>query len=447
MFDNEILKHFRDSVEQAYGPVIRMDIIRALEVEAEYEDDKHERSLITEYVKKVIKETKELSAPFINQPVGEESVPIPACAYNENLKLPDDPEREELVNNELKTFGGVESKDEEGISKERILFYSAIYGLFPYDLLKFTPPNKSKTGGPDAGEYHKVYFDMINRIGPNPLETKVITPHLHKFWHLISEMPDLNDVEQEQHEKKIYKALLLGILYEKIRYQKIGEKFKYKLRLVKDTPLNVSNGTPCDTFYEIVDALTCNQMIVTDLLDAVEREIEVERKRNIVNYKDSQFFKGLEKLELEEISNELKKEKSGDGALKMSIFGIAMAYKVTMPPDEFIDEQGQVLLETIMETLYEQVTKLCPENERNSIYAELIERQLETFKQNVGLYEKKYPTVIKEYLERLLNVVIEALREKGLTDAADKVDDYSKEYFSAAAKTSRKNIPPKNGAE
>jgi hypothetical protein len=450
IFDNEILKHFRDSVETAYGPVIKMDIIRALEVEAEYEADIHERDLITEYVKKVIKETKELSAPFINQPQGEESVPIPACAYNESLKGTDNPEREDLVNKELKPFGGVESKDEEGINKERVLFYSAIYGLFPDDLLKFTPPNKTLTGGPDAGEYYKVYFDMISRIGPNPLETKVITPHLHKFWHLISEMPDLNDKEQEQHEKKIYKALLLGILYNKIRYQKAGEKFKYRLWLgKKETPLDVSNGTPCDTFYEIVDALTCAPMIVKDLLEAVDKEIEAERKRNIVNYKDSQFFKGLEKLELVEISNELKKGKSGgdDGALKMSIFGIAMAYKVTMPPDEFIDEQGQVLLETIMETLYEQVSKMCPEIERDNVYAELIEGQLETFKQNIGLYEKAYPTVIKEYLERLLHVVIEALREKELTEAADKVDDYSKEYFSAAVKTTRKNIPPKNGAE
>jgi len=448
-FDNEILKHFKDSVEQAYGLDIRMDIIRALEVEAEYEEDIHERGLITEYVKKVIKETKELSAPFINQPQGEESVPIPACAYNENLKLADNPEREELVNTELKPFGGVASKDEEGISKERILFYSAIYGLFPDDLLKFTPPKKSLTGGPDAGEYYKVYFEMISRIGPNPLETKVITPHLHKFWHLISEMPDLNDEEQELHEKKIYKALLLGILYEKILYEGAGGKFRYRLWLgKKETPLDVSNGTPCDTFYEIVDALTCAPMVVNDLLEAIERDIEAERKRNIVNYKDSQFFIGLEKLDLKEISNELKKEKSGDeGALKMSIFGIAMAYKVTMPPEEFIDEQGQLLLETVMETLYEQVTKLCPENERDSVYAELIKGQLETFKQNVGLYEKRYPTVIKEYLERLLHVVIEALREKGLTEAAKEVDSYSKEYFSAAVKTSRKNIPSKNGAE
>jgi hypothetical protein len=282
---------------------------------------------------------------------------------------------------------------------------------------------------------------MINRIGPNPLDTKVITPHLHKHWHLISEMPDLSDEEQVKHEKKIYKALILGILYEWIRYEKAGDKFKYRLWLKgskKETPLEVSNGTPCDTFYEIVNALTINPVIVNDLLNAIEREIETERKNNIINFKDSALFKGLENLELNEISG---------GDLKMSIFGIAMAFKVTMPPDEFIIEQGQMMLETTMETLYEQVKKLCPEIERDSTYVELIENQLERFKQNIGLYETKYPSVIKDYLRQILHVVITVLNEKGFIVAAKRVDEYSKEYFSGTAKPSRKSTPPKKEAE
>ena len=454
IFDNEIIKHFKDSVEREYGLDIRMDVIRALEVEAEYLEKIQERSLRTEYVKKVIKETKELAAPFINKPVGEESVPIPACTYNKNLSLINNPEREDLVNTQLKSFGGVPSNDNEGISTERILFYSAIYGLFPEDLLKFTPANKSKTGGPDAGEYNKVYFDMINRIGPDPLTTKVITPHLHKYWHLISEMPDLSEEEQKKHEKRIYKALLLGILYDFIQYEKVGDINKYTLKIKgnkKETPLDVSNGTPCDTFYEIIDALTINPTTVKELLAAVEKEIEEERKENIVNYEDSHLFKGLKNLEIKEISRELKKERPGNNdELQMSIFSIAMAYKVTMPPDEFLDEQGQLLLETTMETLYEQVERLCPESERDSIYVKLINDQLEIFKQNIGLYEityeKTHPSIIKDYLRQLLIIVIEVLREKRFNEASKKVEDFSKNYFSTDIKPSQKDIPHKNEA-
>jgi len=295
---------------------------------------------------------------------------------------------------------------------------------------------------------------MINRIGPNPLTTKVITPHLHKYWHLISEMPCISEEEQKNQEKRIYKALLLGILYDCIQYERVGDINKYTLKIKgnkKETPLDVSNGTPCDTFYEIIDALTISPTTVNELLAAVEKEIEEERKENIVNYEDSHLFKGLEKLEIKEISNKLKSEKSGySGDLKMSIFSIAMAYKVTMPPDEFLDEQGQLLLETTLETLYEQVERLCPESERDSIYVKLIHDQLETFKQNIGLYEKTYerthPSIIKDYLRQLLIIVIEVLREKRFIEAARKVEDFSKNYFSADIKPSQKNIPPKNEA-
>jgi len=452
IFDNEIIKHFKDSVEKEYGLDIRMDVIRALEVEAEYEENIQEHSLKTEYIKKVIKETKELAAPFINRPVGEESVPIPACAYNEKLIGTDNPEREELVNTELMNFGGVPCKDDEGIKKEEILFYSAIYGLFPEDLLKFAPANKSQTGGPDPGEYYKVYFDMINRIDPDPLETKVITPHLHKHWHLISEMPVLSEQEQINQEKKVYKALLLGILYGMIQY----DDTRYRLLLTsgkKETPLQVSNGTACDTFYEIVDALYLNPMIVKDILSSVEKEIEFEKTHNIVNYKDSKLFKkGLGELEIKEISKKLK-EKSGITAdkLKMSIFGIAMAYKVTMSADEFIDEQGHLLLETTLETLYEQVNRLCPENERDNVYVELITDQLETFKQNIELYEKTYekthPSLVKDYLRELIFIVIGVLRDKKFNEMAEKVnDEYSNGYFGNK-KLSQKNIPPKKESE
>jgi len=424
IFDKDILGYFETSVMDTYSTDIKMDIIRALEVEAEYEGNKQERSLITEYVKKVIADTKKLSDPFINRPLGEESVPIPACAYNKKLYLVDNPEREALVNSELKTFGGVECDDEE-ISTEQVLFYSAIYGLFPDDLLKFAPPKKSLTAKLEAGEYNKAYFDMINRIKPDMLKTPVITPHLHKHWHLISEMPDLSDELQEEQEKKIYKALVLGLLYDRIRYEKAGSKFKYNLWLKdssKEIELVPSNGTACDTFYEIIDALTIDPSTVNRILKAIELDLDTARKNNVIKFEDSILYKGISNLTLRELS--------GDKQRIMSVFGIAAAFKATMPPDEFILEQGLMLLETILETLYEQIQILCPENERDSKYTSLIESQLELFTNNFDLYKEKYPSVIDDYLRMLLQVVIKVLNDKGYGDAADKVDKFSKRHFS-----------------
>jgi len=431
IFDNDILEHFKTSVMEAYSTDIKMDIIRALETEAEFENDIHERGLITEYVKKVISDTKKLAEPFINKPIGEEPVPINACAFNKKLYLPDNPEREKLINTELKPFGGVDCKDEE-ISIERILFYSAIYGLFPSDLLKFSPPKKTLTVTLEAGEYNKAYFDMINRIEPNTLTTPVITPHLHKHWHLISELPDLNDDLQEEQEKRIYKALVLGILYGRIRYEKAGDRYKYSLWLkdsIKEEKLEVSNGTPCDHFYEIVDALTINPVVVRKILGAVDNDMETARKNNVIEVEKSALYKGIYSFKLRELS--------GDDDRTMSIFGIAAAFKATMPPEEFIVDQGLLLMKTTLETLYDQIEILCPENERGRKYVELIETQLELFNKNFDLYKTKYPSVIDDYLRMLLHVVINVFSEKGFTEAADRVNEFSKRYFSGTPQVAK----------
>jgi hypothetical protein len=264
---------------------------------------------------------------------------------------------------------------------------------------------------------------MINRIEPDTLTTPVITPHLHKHWHLISELPDLNAELQKEQEKTIYKALVLGILYGQIRYESAGEKNKYSLWLndsIKEVKLEVSNGTQCDTFYQIVNALTINPVIVKRILGAIDNELENARKNNIIKFEQSALYKGINGLTLRELS--------GDDRT-MSIFGIAAAFKATMPPDEFILEQGLMLLETILETLYEQVCTLCPENERNSRYVALIESQLKLFTDNFDLYKREYPSVIDDYLRMLLQVVIKVFSDKGFSEAAGKVIEFTKHHF------------------
>jgi hypothetical protein len=427
IFDKVILKHFKDSVSQNYGKEIKMDIIQALEVEAEFEKGEKEHSRIIEYVKQVIRDTKVLADPFINRPIGEEPVKNPACAYHKNL-ITDNPERRDLVLSELRSFGGVGCDDEDGISTEKILFYSAIYGLFPYDLLKFSPPKKSLTVTQEAGEYYKSYYDLINRIEPDTLTTPVITPHLHKHWHLISEMPELSDELQMEHEKTIYKALVLGILYGLIRYENVGEKNKYCLWLTessKEVKLENLNGMQCESFNQVIEALTINPVTVKRILSAIDNELESLRRNSIIKFEQSALYLGINNLTLRELS--------GDGDLKMSIFGIAAAYKAKTPPDEFISEQGQLLLETIFETLYEQMGVLCPQNERNEKYAKLIESQLKLFADNFEFYKKECPSVLDDYLRMLLHVVIRTLSLKGLSEAADRVIKFRNSQFNEGA--------------
>jgi hypothetical protein len=199
--------------------------------------------------------------------------------------------------------------------------------------------------------------------------------------------------------------------------------YKYSLWLkdsIKEIQLEASNGMPCSTFYQIADALTINPVIVRKILNAIKNEMDTARRNNVINFEQSALFKGLNALTLRELS--------GDNR-RMSIFGIAAAFKATMPPDEFIVDQGLLLLETTLEALHEQVEILNPVNERGSRYVALIESQLDLFKNNFDLYKEKYPSVIDDYLRTLLQVVIKVLSEKGFAEAAERVSAFSKRQF------------------
>jgi hypothetical protein len=164
----------------------------------------------------------------------------------------------------------------------------------------------------------------------------------------------------------------------------------------------------------------------------------MDRKGNIIKYEKSALLKGINSLSLRELS--------GDDR-RMSIFGIAAAYKATMPPDKFILDQGLDLLETTLETLYEQIGILCPESERGSRFVTLIEDQLDLFISNFDLYKEKHPSIIDDYMRMLLHVVIKVLTDKGFNETAEKVNGLSKRYFSSDAQPAPGNTPPKKETE
>jgi hypothetical protein len=205
----------------------------------------------------------------------------------------------------------------------------------------------------------------------------------------------------------------------------------------KPITLTVLNGTLCDTFYEVVDALTVNPEIVKMILGAVDSKLDTERKHNRIKYEQSLLVKGVDSLRLPELFEDRP----------MSIFDIAAAYKATMPPDEFILDQGVDLLETALETLHEQIGILCPESERGSRFVALFEDQLGRFIGNIDLYREKYPSVIDDYTRWLLHVAITTLTNKGFAETAEKVNELSERYFSSDAQPEPVNAPPQKEAE
>jgi hypothetical protein len=244
-------------------------------------------------------------------------------------------------------------------------------------------------------------------------------------------MPELNETIQEGYERAIFKSLVLGLLYGRIKCVETqntktarskaggraagasGVKYKYEFWRTNSrtpTPLNCLGNYPCDSFYKLADVLTSNPLIVQMINDAVKYEIEKDRARN-VTLENSMIMKGLNRLTMPELT--------GDSSKKVSIFGVAMAIKAMTPPDLFIEEHGLLLLDVIIDTLFEQMDVLCHEEERDEKFLALIQDQYELFKNNMDFYTEKYPNVLDNYLAGLLQVVIVFMNKHGFYDVAD----------------------------
>jgi hypothetical protein len=159
--------------------------------------------------------------------------------------------------------------------------------------------------------------------------------------------------------------------------------------------------------------LTCNPTIVRTIQNAIDHELEIERRKSDFSFDNSALKKEISRLKLPELSEDQS----------MSIFGVAAAIKATTPPDRFIPKQGLTMLEVILETLYEQMSVLCHKNELDVKYVDLINEQYDKFSKNFGFYNTKYPAVLNDYLGDLIQVVIKVMDGKGLTDVANKFID------------------------
>lgn len=411
LFDEGIMGYFRNSVMESYSSDIKMDIIKALETEAQYDFDEFDDNRIEQYVKKSIQETKHLSEPFIEKPLGEQKTIIPSNAYNPHISQPENPKRKALVESELQNAGGCPDED---IGENMILFYKAIYGLRANELSKFAPPATTATASRDAGEYYKAYFELVTQIKPKSQETSVITPHIDREWHLVSRLPDLDEASQVEQETKIYKALMLGLIFNKIQFKRISEnKTWYRLLLPGcDTEdFVVSNKTPCDSFYEVLDALTINPFVVKGVIEAVDNEIERQRLScRKVLFEDSILIEKLSTFklpELEEISAKFED-------MQMSVFDIVTFLKASTPADGFRDEEGTALLKVILDVIYQYMKKLCPPNELNPMFGELIMKQYAIFKSHIRIYDEEWPLIFTSYIDSILIIIYEDFANKEL---------------------------------
>ncbi len=425
LFDKGIIGYFEGIVMRDYGSDLDVDIITAIENEADYEglyeeeDDAYD--LIDRYVRKTIEDTRKLSCPFIESPMGEAREPINSCTFNIALRPErgDESPRAQLIRKELMNFGG---EPDEDIDKNMIMFYQSFYGLRANDLSKFAPPERSITYNRSSGEYFKAYYELISGIHPESHRSKEISPHIDRWWHIITKMPDLDEENQKRQEYNIYAAFFWAIINRYVYLTEEGSDTKlYKLRNIllnmDSDSLTVSNGTECDKLYEVLDALAIYPELIEKILDKVRTltENDINENNSIEN---GMLFSALRTFSIEEPG-------VGEENLASSnIFDIPMLMKKSSTPDIYYEANVTEMLQTELEEIKRYLANFCTKKELPEVMGKLIMDQFAGHLESVALESKIHPSVYRESLfDKTCDIITKALMELGKRKEAQQIQE------------------------
>ena len=401
LYDEKIMGFWVHRVEESHASLINMDILTALEAEADYESDEAlTDDQKSRYAAQILEQAERLAAPFIEEPMGEIRHPFTICAYNPIIMGAPDSTRCSFVRANLNDKMG--GQQDENVSPYELMVYKAVYNLSAGDLKRFRAPEGNNHQG---GEYYAAYVDTIRKLGPNTNDNKVLTPHLDKHWHLPKYMPDLDDRNQEILETDIYTALAWGMLtgkieqspdHEGIAYEHGIGRIHYRPATRRSQDFIVSNGSPCDELYEVVDALAINppqvEMILDDYRKTMKREkmgrlsLSESKLMNCLSWDDKAMAFGDDLA----VSDEMENEQAIPFVLrqfapeqKASIFDLIYWIKISTPVDDFSEDEIAVMLNSMLKMLEDYVGEYTGSLKKYDRCYMLLVDQLKLFLKNL----------------------------------------------------------------
>lgn len=450
-----------------YPEVIDKGIVAAIADEALYRsagagaeiflDQDAEARAVQSYIERALAEARHLSSAFIEVPVDESARPIRACAYAADAfygaPAHADAVRQLLAN----SYNGTMVKAGE-FSKYEIQFFSSLYGLCAARLPKYAPEHCGMENRPE-GEYHRAYFAAVNQLSPNLKENRLITPHIDKNWHLINCLPDLDPDNESRIQHDTVRAYLFSLIFRQLGSEKKADADDvYYLKATKGrtrTCLWTSNGTPCDRFYEVFDALKFSPPVVSALLEASERRLRMERNKNmslsigksdlVANIRSMAFGRQydperwisriregvanpevLQDRDLQALTSRFAGGRidstvvvnlfffgtEEEGAGRTSIFDIPLLYRVSLPQTEVREGEIDSMISSIFRTVEDHLRSFCSEEELIAECCKLFEEQYLRFEWNLIGYNSVFPGVSS-------NQVVGSVREKVLSYLED----------------------------
>mgnify|MGYP004521974279 CR=1 FL=1 len=427
IFDGIILKYFKKKVRSECSS-IDMNIIQAIAMEnrlkarlrmrEQMADDqnKDEKTLVDavnmednyRYIREMINTGVRLSAPSIQRLNNVEPREINCIAYNSSLKDMREYRIETLINN-------CTAVDSDTVSRYELHYFNALYNLTPDKLNKFASPRKTETRSRDAGLYHKAYRDYEKHIGPDSTKNMMTSTHIDKRWDSIAVMPELDFDFQNRCIMHTHQALIYGLVHGAIKYVNMSASiegkmiYRYENSAKHDEDLIVSNHTPCDEFYEILDALYINPAVVEDIevIKAKKRQRD-ETKHS--NYSGTTFAKELESFCIDSCH---------EG--KTSLFEIPVVYYNSLPNVNRYGSEIAALVDAVIKTFKDELGRWEHPDDAKFILCQILQEQFELLIDNYRSYEKlRANTKLKD--NAVIGTILRKIKE--VMCAAPEPDDF-----------------------
>ena len=229
----------------------------------------------------------------------------------------------------------------------------------------------------------------------------MISTHIDKTWDSIAVLPEIDLDYQERLIDRIHKAFIYGLLYEAIQYKEISEKadnkcvYRYEDSNEKTMELIVSNGTLCDEFYEVLDALYMNAAAVNDVYVICEEKKKKDANRN-AKMIETTFYKSVQNFAIERVH---------EGPT--SLFEIPLYYYVTLPNLKRFDGEISELVDSVVNIFKDELDKWESGEDKKFLLCKILVKQYDLFIENF----KKYDTLNNNTTTKN-NVVVDLVYRK-----------------------------------
>jgi len=392
LFDTILLKYFKEDV-RANAEGLDMNIIEAIARENRLirriklremmgETDEKIVDNVTaeddlEHINEVISRGRRLAAPGIQPVAFSEKREIPLCAYNKSLDNMKGYRIDKILDGRVAT---------DTISSYEIHFFTALYNLTPDRIDKFCCEKKEEVRVIPAGLYHKAYVDYSKTISPDSMKELKISTHIDKRWDSIAKMPELDMDYNRACIMRVHQTMMYGFIYKCFKYKPIsneegsGKKYVYIDDDCTETELITQNGSVCDEFYEVLDALYINPMVVSELEDVKNKYVEHDKEKN-TNYENSSFKLGLNKLAIECFH--------GDDKTPISLFEVPFVYYNSLPSSLRSHDEIVTMIDAVINIFLDEITSHELESSIKTMMGKELKSQFELLVENY----KKYTSV------------------------------------------------------